>query len=174
MTAFTLDSVFGTKWTYQGQIKAVCFDLFKTLVDVGQVPDSVGRFTTDILGVDRLLWREACFGPNHNIREPTDPFETLLKLARSLKPDISIDLVQQAMIERQFRFDYALTHVDKDILRSLQSIRNRNFRTGLIFNASSSEISAWPQSPLAELFDVATFSCECGHEKPEFQYTKRH
>ena len=148
-------------------IRAICFDLFHTLVDVGQVPESVGRFTADILGLDRQLWHEACFGPAHNIRQSTDAYETLLKLARSIAPDISPALVAQAVVERQARFDHSLIYVESETLAGLALLREQGIRLGLISNASSSEVQAWRQSPLAELFDVVSFSYECGHVKPE-------
>ncbi len=148
-------------------IRAVCFDLFNTLVSVGRVPESIGRFTADILGLDRKRWRDACFGPHHVIWQFSDPFETLLQLARSIKPDISTNIVQQAVIERQARFDYALINVDQKILETLSAIRQKGIRLGLISNASSSEVQAWKDSPLSDLFDVVTFSCDCGHVKPE-------
>ena len=147
--------------------QAICFDLFHTLVDVGRVPESVGRFTADILGVGRKQWNDACFGPSHVIWQESDPFETLLQLAQSLVPDISHELVRQAVTERQARFDYALQHVEEHTLNALRNLRQQGLRLGLISNASSSEVQAWDDSPLAELFEVATFSCSCGYVKPD-------
>ena len=148
-------------------VRAVCFDLFSTLVDVALVPESVGRFTADILGIDRKEWHDACFGSFHNIREPVDAFENLLNIARSINPDISVELVMNAVTERQARFDYALLNVESVVLETLQAIRAKGLRLGLISNASSSEVQAWFGSPLADLFDVVSFSFECGSIKPE-------
>ena len=148
-------------------IQAICFDLFNTLLSVGRVPETVGRFTADILGIDRDLWRDACFGPEHVIWQPTDPFQTLLRLAHSINPDISIECVRQAVEERQARFDYALINIGQDRLKPLQRIRMKGIKLGLISNASSREVQAWPDSPLAELFDVVSFSCHCGQVKPD-------
>lgn len=148
-------------------IQAVCFDLFNTLASVGRVPETVGRFTADILGIDRKRWRDACFGPAHVIWQPTDAFQGLLKLARSIDPEISAERVQQAVTERQARFDFALMNVGPEILQPLRDIRRKGIRLGLISNASSSEVRAWADSPLAELFDVVSFSCDVGHVKPD-------
>ena len=148
-------------------VQAVCFDLFHTLVDVGRVPESVGRFTADILGIDRKQWHDACFGPSHVIWQPSDAYETLLQLAQSIVPDISRERVQQAVTERQARFDHALLQVEDRVLNTLHELRDRGFKLGLISNASSSEVQAWEHSPLAGLFDVANFSYACGHVKPD-------
>lgn len=148
-------------------VRAVCFDLFNTLVSVGRVPETVGRFTADILGIDRRRWRDACFGPAHVIWQPIHPFQSLLQLAHSIDPGISLELVQQAVSERQARFDYALTNVGQEIIRPLQNLRRKGLRLGLISNAASSEVRAWRSSPLAALFDAVSFSCDCGYVKPD-------
>lgn len=148
-------------------IQAICLDLFNTLVDVARVPESVGRFTADILQVDRITWRDACFSPAHSIRSATDPYDNLLSLARSINPAVSTSLVKEAVVERQARFDHALINVEHEVLDALRKIRQAGKKLALISNASSSEVAAWECSPLSELFDVVTFSCHCGHIKPE-------
>ncbi len=148
-------------------IKGVCFDLFNTLVNVAQVPAHVGRFTADILGVERSDWSRACFGPLHDICRPTSHDETLRTLAHSLDPRIPAALIQQAVSERQQRFDFALRMIEPAVLALLGRLRQRGFKLALISNASTAEVRAWPQSPLQTLFDVVVFSCECGSKKPE-------
>ena len=148
-------------------INVACFDLFNTLVSVGQVPETVGRFTADILGLERQRWNEACFGPAHEICQPTDPLETLTRLAHSLDPGIPHSLIKHAAKERQQRFDYALINVSSPVLHALTLLREKGIRLALISNASSSEVAAWSASPLAELFEVATFSCYSACRKPD-------
>lgn len=147
--------------------KAICFDLFHTLVDVGRVPQSVGGFTADILGVERRQWNQACFGPNHPICEPKPHKEVIRAIAHSIDPSISEDVIHQATEARQRRFDYALRHVREDVLEMLAGLRERGYRLGLISNASSGEVSGWSDSPLAGFFDVTVFSCIIGLAKPD-------
>jgi len=148
-------------------ITGICFDLFHTLVDVGAVPEHVGRYTADILGVDRAAWNAGCFGPLHDICRPTRHVETIRALAHSLDPSIPLPLIERAAEERQRRFDHSLRHVETETLAGLQALRERGVRLALVSNASSGEVSAWPDSPLAPLFDAAVFSWECGARKPE-------
>ena len=122
--------------------------------------------------MDRKQWHDACFGPAHVISRPSDPFETLLLLAQSIEPEISHELVRQAAVERQARFDHALMNIEETILQTLQAIRHKDIKIGLISNASSSEVQAWSDSPLAEFFDAVTFSFACGHVKPELPIYK--
>jgi putative hydrolase of the HAD superfamily len=150
-----------------GPPKAVCFDLFNTLVSVGDVPDSVGRYTADVLGIDREQWNSACFGPDHEICQPRAHEDILRTLAHSIDPSIPLDRISAATQERQARFDHALYHVKPSILHTLQTLKQGGLRLALISNASTGEVAAWPNSPLAMLFDVTLFSCECGLKKPE-------
>jgi putative hydrolase of the HAD superfamily len=147
--------------------RAVCFDLFHTLVDVGNVPASVGRYTADIFGIDPVVWNSACFSAQHEIRLPTEHHEVLRRLAHSIDPEIPEALIETAVAERQRRFDHALTHIPSQDLQALQQLVDDGYRLALVSNASTAEVAAWPRSPLADLFDVAVFSCHCGYAKPE-------
>lgn len=149
------------------EYRAVVCDLFNTLVSVGEVPLSVGRFTADILGVDRDDWNDACFGPQHEICLPSRHADVVRTLAWSIDPDISHARINQATVERQARFDHALCHVQDTTLETLQVLRQRGVRLALVSNASTGEVAAWPGSPLARLFDHAVFSCDCGCKKPD-------
>lgn len=147
-------------------IHGICFDLFNTLINVGQVPREVGEYTADILGVDHERWRAACFGEQHEIRRPSDAFENLRRMAHALDPQIPETRIRQAVIHRQRRFDHALRHVPASVLTTLAALRRKGLRLALVSNASTAEVRAWDDSLLAPLFDVAVFSCECGSAKP--------
>jgi len=148
--------------------RAICFDLFSTLISVGRVPEHIGGFTADILGIDRKHWNQACFGPHHEIRKPSSNHDNLRRMAHSLDPSIPEERILEAVTARQARFDYALQHgVEKHVLQSLEQLQAQGYKLALISNASSPEVHAWQASPLAELFDVVVFSCESGYCKPE-------
>lgn len=148
-------------------MKAFIFDLFHTLVDVGRAPGAAGRYTADILGVGRAEWNAACFSDAHDICRPTSHYEVIRKLGYSIDPSIPEYRIREAAEERQGRFDHALKNVDAETLSTLEQLRDRGFRLGLISNASTGEVSAWNDSPLAPLFDRAVFSCHCGMKKPD-------
>ena len=148
-------------------IRAVCFDLFHTLIDVGRQPGTPGRYTADILGVDREDWNDACFSDAHDICQHTEHREVVRQLAHSLNPDISLSLIEEAAEERKARFDYTLCNIEPEVIDTLGDLRQRGYKLALISNASTGEVDAWPRSPLAECFDEAVFSCHCGHAKPD-------
>ncbi|WP_232020290.1 HAD family hydrolase [Sulfuriflexus mobilis] len=148
-------------------IRAVCFDLFHTLVDVGRSPGTPGRYTADILGLDREDWNRVCFSSAHEICQATDYREVVRQLAHSLDPTIPQALLHEAADERKARFDYTLRHVEAGVLEHLWRLRGRGLKLALISNASTGEVDAWPDSPLADCFDTTVFSCHCGHAKPD-------
>lgn len=150
-------------------VEAVCFDLFHTLVDVGSVPASVGGYTADILGLDRSAWNGACFSGAHDICRTTTQLEVIRKMAHHLDPQIPMGLIEEASAARQRRFDYSLKQVDGEIVAALARLQAAGLPLALVSNASTAEVAAWSDSPLAVLFDVALFSCECGHAKPDAQ-----
>jgi putative hydrolase of the HAD superfamily len=146
--------------------KGVLFDLFHTLVDVAAVPGAERRYTADILGVGRDAWSRACFGELHEICTPTRHLEVVRRLALSLDPTIPEERIREAAEARQRRFDHALVNVEADTLALLRRLKAGGLRLALVSNASTGEVSAWPQSPLAALFDATLFSCEVGACKP--------
>jgi putative hydrolase of the HAD superfamily len=149
------------------KINTIFFDLFNTLISVGEVPADIGRFTADILGFDHEQWNRACFSEAHEICRPTEHEQVLYTLARSIDPEISPERVKEAAEHRQRRFDYALVQVRDDVLDVLKRLKEQDLQLALISNASTAEVSAWPESPLSDLIDRAFFSCECGFKKPD-------
>jgi len=148
-------------------VEGVCFDLFHTLVDVGSVPESMGGCTADILGLDRVAWNRACFSGAHDICQPTTHLEVIRAMAHHLDPGIPMDRIEAATEARQRRFDHALKMVEPEVVATLSQLRSMGLSLALVSNASTAEVAAWPDSPLAPLFDAALFSCECGSAKPE-------
>ncbi len=149
-------------------VRVLCFDLFSTLVDVGSVPLSVGRMTADIFGLEHEQWNALCFSAHHEICQPTEAFDVIRTLIHSHTPSMSHELIQQAVDERQARFNYALTkHIQDDVLQGIEQLKQQNYQLILVSNASTAEVQAWSDSPLAALFDHSVFSCAVGLKKPD-------
>ena len=156
-------------------LRAVCFDLFNTLVSVGTVPSHIGRKTAEVLGVEARAWNHLCFSDDHEICRPTSHFDVIRTLAHRLDPQIPLERIADATRQRQARFDYALTtHVSPAVVNSLRKLRDQGYQIALISNASTAEVQAWSESPLRPLFDVSVFSCDVGMKKPDpaiYHYT---
>jgi putative hydrolase of the HAD superfamily len=147
--------------------KAIFFDLFGTLISVSKAAGDKAPYTADILGLDRRAWNQACFSEHHDILGETDHLATVKRLAHSFDSAIPMQKIQRAAKTRQRRFDLALTRVEPDILSALHTLNESGFGLGLISNAATGEIRAWPTSPLAPLFKTVHFSCQCGVKKPQ-------
>jgi putative hydrolase of the HAD superfamily len=147
--------------------KAIFFDLFGTLISVSKAAGDKGRYTADILGLDRMAWNQACFSEDHDILGETDHLATVKQLAHSLDPTIPMQKIRYAAEIRQKRFDIALTFVEPEILTVLKALKVSGLKLGLISNASTGEIRTWPESPLAPLFRTVHFSCQHGVKKPQ-------
>lgn len=151
----------------RGSAQAIIFDLFSTLISVSSAAGTPGRHTAEVLGVDKARWNRACFSEHHEICRPSRQLEIIRRLAHSIDPSIPLALIEQAANERQQRFDHALRQVEPDILETLRALRGAGIRLGLVSNASTDEVRAWPDSPLADQFDTVLFSCHCGLRKPQ-------
>ncbi|MEW8026252.1 MAG: HAD family hydrolase [Candidatus Thiodiazotropha sp.] len=146
---------------------AIFFDLFGTLISVSKAASGKGRYTADILGLDRNAWNRACFSEHHDILNETDHVEAVKHMAHSLDPSIPLCTIHEAAEARQMRFDIALTDIEPGIIKSLKTLKDGGLTLGLISNASTGEIQAWPESPLAPLFNTVYFSCRHGVKKPQ-------
>ena len=146
--------------------EAVLFDLFHTLVLLQAAP---GQSSPEILGIDPAVWTETVFGhaPHHALGEVTDPYESIRRIAHGIDPAIPEGRIRRAVDARPARFRHALTHVRPEILGGIAHLRSRGLKTGLISNAAYDEVEAWNDSPLADLFDVALFSCFEKVAKPD-------
>jgi putative hydrolase of the HAD superfamily len=148
--------------------KAICFDLFHTLVSFkfGEVP---GKYTHEILGIERKVWDDALFNRSEDrLRgKITDAAEIVIDLALMLKPDLDRELIRKAAFHREDRFQRCLKTARPEVLKVLKAIGDSGRKVGLVSNADVPERSGWEDSPLAELFDAAIFSCDVGFIKPE-------
>ena len=139
---------------------AVIFDLWDTLVD-WPVEDA-RRLTQRIaghIGLDDDAFTRA-WDENYRLRE-TGPLAVAYR-ALGL-PDEHIEGLVSARHELARR---ALVPRD-GVLETLDELRVRGLKLGLISVCSEDVPAAWPETPLAGRFDATTFSSECGVMKPE-------
>lgn len=144
---------------------AVIFDLWGTLVPFeSERWERAYDSMADVLGVPREqfepAWRRA-----YSQRLVSDLRESVEYVCDSLGVTRSdaIDEVYRLRVEmhrQTFR-------PRADAVPTLQELRARGFRTGLLTNCSSELPGLVSESPLDGLFDVEIFSCNVGLRKPE-------
>jgi putative hydrolase of the HAD superfamily len=140
---------------------AVLFDLFHTLIDVNGAP---GPASSEILGIDPGIWNARIMyaARHHALGEISDPYESIRRIAHELDPAIPEEKIREAVAVRPRRFRHALIEVPAASLSGLARLRALGLPLALVSNAGLDEVEAWPESPLAPLFDAVLFSC---HEK---------
>jgi putative hydrolase of the HAD superfamily len=147
---------------------AVIFDLFHTLTSL-ESTWSHAPTTSEILGVSRKAWNEQLleYSKDRLTGKDTDPFGIIKKMALAIDPAISLELIHTATRIRLSRFEAALLKIPENTRYTLEKLREKNKKIGLISNADVTEIAAWQRSPIASYFDSVIFSCDVGYIKPE-------
>ena len=149
-------------------IRGVLFDLFHTLTDVESNWSDL-PWTSDVLGIDRTEWNSALTQRSRwrLAGEVRQPREIVATLARELRPDISDQLIDQAVAVRIERFRRTLQRIPLENVRLIEDLRRSGIKTALVSNADAMEVAAYGSSPLAARFDAEVFSCDVGLVKPE-------
>jgi putative hydrolase of the HAD superfamily len=141
-------------------VRAVIFDLWDTLVDW---PVEEGeRLKRDLADEIDVEWREF----EHRWRESYRASQTgsLAAVYRELG-------VAEAHVERHVaaRHEFArrALRLRPGAGETLEELRRRGIKIGLISVCSEEVPAVWPETELAGRFDVETFSSDCGLMKPE-------
>jgi putative hydrolase of the HAD superfamily len=58
-------------------------------------------------------------------------------------------------------------HIEPEILVTIDYLRRRGIRLGVVSNCFAEDVAAWSRSPLASRFDCTVFSFEVGLAKPD-------
>jgi len=141
-------------------MRAVIFDLWDTLVDwPADEGEALKRRVAEHVGGDpdefELRWRESYRASQ------TGPLADVL---RSLGvPDEHVD----GHVSARHEFGRRFLRLRDGARDGLAELRRRGVKLALITVCSEEVPAAWPGTELAGLFDVETFSSECGLVKPE-------
>ena len=146
----------------------ILFDLFHTLVSIDAVHLS-GPGTSELLGVSTEEWNRQLLECSNArlVGEISDPYDIIRRMAHAIDPEIPEETILHAADRRMERFANAIRSVSAMTLDVLNALRTKGKRLALISNADVTEVTAWDESPIAELFDTALFSCHLGHVKPD-------
>ena len=150
--------------------RAVLFDLYNTLVPGGteaQRRAVAATMGTD-LGVDPDIFADLFrqMYPQRVIGAFGDLEATIRALAVHAGAAPSPAAVRLAATRRQ-------THVRRVLwpspgtLATLDALRGRGWRLGLVSNCTAETPELWKRTPLSPRFDAVAFSCELGVAKPE-------
>lgn len=153
------------------KVQSAVFDLFHTLVDPEDYRPKDFRRTDKIAELFRLdpeeflaywsgILQERCTKPKKTIDYVQ---EYVWKITG--KPCSRQDLTIAELILGRYQ-DLAIKNPDTVVRQTLASLKYNGLKLGLLSNVDEREVSAWPYSPLASLFDTVCFSYEIGCMKP--------
>jgi putative hydrolase of the HAD superfamily len=141
--------------------RAVVFDLYDTLVDYDdrrsrEFSSSVARLCGRDPDEFHDLWIEG-----RPVRDtgPMVPYLASLGIEES---------AMQPFLESRREWTRGILARPRDgAVETLQELRRRGVRTGLITVCSEDVVDVWDETPFAGLFDSEVFSSSCGLRKPD-------
>ena len=143
--------------------RAVIFDLWQTLVPfpVESARQMYGRLIKT-WGADPVTFEEL-WHRRRRERE-TGPLDPHL---RSIAEELGLtgDLDAVATVRRDWT--YAALVPRPDAVATLEELRRRGYKLGMISACSQDVPDVWERTPLAGLFDSTVFSCSVGVSKPD-------
>jgi putative hydrolase of the HAD superfamily len=147
----------------QVRFRAVIFDLWQTLVPwpTESANAMYGRLV-QAWGADPETFHELWHARRRE-RE-TGPMEPHL---RSIGEELGLtgDLAAVMAVRRDWTLESLVPRADA--VPTLEELRRRGHRLGMISACSQDVPEVWERTPLGPLFDTAVFSCSVGVSKPE-------
>jgi putative hydrolase of the HAD superfamily len=145
-------------------VRAVIFDLWDTLVlwspdghgeQLARAAAHVGVETEDLRRAFERTHRERSVGP-------------LLDNIRAVLGDLEVDVAHAEAVATMRREHTRSVLVPRaGAIETLEELRRRNLRLGLISVCSSDVEDVWEESPLARHLDDVVLSCTVGLRKPD-------
>ncbi len=139
--------------------KAVIFDLYDTLIYLGQNTDPHLRLFKDLkLSKEEIIEaRTVAF---------TEDFKSLSDFAKRIAPCNPVDTTSY---ENEISKDLATATLFPETVQVLKTLRAKGLKIGLISNVSSDYISPFFKLRLDTLIDQYVMSCKIGLKKPDLR-----
>ena len=143
--------------------RAVIFDLWQTLVPwPHEAAEIFYRSMAGTYGVPYERFREAWIG-SHAQRATGPIADNLRSVAATLSVEPDID----QLLEYRRGWTRAALVPRDDAVPTLEELRRRGHRLGLITVCSEDVEEVWDETPLAGLFDATVYSASAGVSKPD-------
>jgi putative hydrolase of the HAD superfamily len=148
------------------RVEAVVFDLWDTLVPFG---DQEWRHALEELAretnIDPAVYSDA-WAADRLARDSGELEESVRRVYDKLGLALDADVMARVVTRRRAAFEAVFIPRD-GALPTLERLRARGLKIGLITNCSSEIPVMWDASPFAPLVDACVFSCREGARKPE-------
>ena len=151
--------------------QAVIFDLFGTLVPTptGLYEDDHRR-TAALLGADGEAYVQAYYEEEMALKRATGVFPDIPATIKAVCEKLGVDacpaVLTRAAVNRMETTRRAL-QPRPDALETLDALRGLGLKLGMMSDCTCEVPLLWPETPFAERFDEALFSCDLGMKKPD-------
>jgi HAD superfamily hydrolase (TIGR01509 family) len=148
--------------------RSVLFDLFETLVTESVTqPPGVSSLASG-LGFEREAFRTQWKTLRPAVLTGRLSFRQALgDITTTLGNPADAATLQRLSDERARTKAQPLERVEPAVLATLDALRRRNIRLGVVSNCCAEDVAAWPTCPLATRFESVVFSYEVGRTKPD-------
>lgn len=148
-------------------IKAVIFDMFETLVTLYRSPQYFGEDVAKDLGLEEAKFREIWDATERDRSIGLRTYEDVISEIMEKNGIYSEELLKKVVTKRTATKVETFLHLHEEILPTLEELKRRDIRIGLISNCFSEEVFAIRGSKLYPYFDVCMLSYEQGVMKPD-------
>jgi|LGVF01.2.fsa_nt_gb putative hydrolase of the HAD superfamily len=148
----------------------IIFDLYGTLVDFTDEDyiNQINEMSFE-LGIDKELFTHNWNNETHNQRLLGD-YATIadnltdICLKLNVEPN-DTNIIKAANISLKYTMK-SLNNLKPNVVETLEELRNKNFKIGLLSDCSTNVAQLWSSSTLAKYFDHVIFSCDVNMRKP--------
>jgi len=159
-------------------IKACAFDLGNTLINDTQLAGEATRDMSDWLLnksfiQSRRIFRSTYERINHGTRRPfiSHTFSELEFFEKTFA-ELAVNAISaEAALNKYREILMQKIHPDKDVVDTLQLLRQKNIRTALLSNESVARVEAYlDKTNMRDFFDTIIVSEGIGIEKPDLRF----
>jgi putative hydrolase of the HAD superfamily len=148
-------------------VRAILFDLFETLITESRTrPPGVSSHASR-LGVEREAFRGRWKALRPAVTTGHVSFrQAIATITTELGHPADDRTLQQLSDDRRRTKSEPFSRIEPEILTTIDALRGRGLRLGVISNGFAEDVAAWPTCALTARFDCTVFSCEVGVAKP--------
>jgi putative hydrolase of the HAD superfamily len=149
-------------------VQAILFDLFETLITESRDPPRGVSSLAPQFGCTREAFRAHWKTRRPAVTAGRLPFrEAIRDIVITLGGHADESDLQRICDDRRQAKARPFAQIDPLVLTTIDHLRCRGVRLGVISNCFAEDVVAWPQSSLASRFDCTVFSFDVGLAKPD-------
>ncbi|OAK67701.1 HAD family hydrolase [Lederbergia galactosidilytica] len=149
-------------------VQAIFFDLYETLITEWENNQRKSIYSIEELGIDTKVFKKAWSARREMRMNGTfSDHQTCLKdIMQSLGQPINENVINEIHQRRVEAKLVPFIEINDEIIQTLQLLKDRKIKLGLISNCTAEEVIGWDNSSLAKYFDDVIFSYRVKQAKP--------